>query len=238
MKSVAKALMDRIVIPAVRYVVNEVDPPIHRNTLIDELNKRVSSQCADYVMQHMERSLFHAKRELLWDHAIASRTTEGLFVEFGVHNGTSINYIAKRIAPQVIYGFDSFEGLDADWTGAGIPKGTFDRGGIPPTVDKNVKLIKGWFHDTLPNFMAQNGAPISFAHIDCDTYEATKVVLDNIKSTIPPGSVVVFDDYFGYRGWKIGGYKAWQEIVKEQELSYQYLGFGIHGVSVLITDPA
>jgi hypothetical protein len=39
----------------------------------------------------------------------------GLYLEFGVLNGDSINHIADVIAPHLIYGFDSFTGLPEEW---------------------------------------------------------------------------------------------------------------------------
>ncbi len=55
---------------------------------------------------------------------------DGLWLEFGVHAGGTINRIAKYTT-KTIYGFDSFEGLPQDWSGRidgnGVtyPKGTF-----------------------------------------------------------------------------------------------------------------
>ena len=48
-------------------------------------------------------------------------TTGGMFLEFGVGTGSSINKIAKAISPFRIYGFDSFNGyetiktIDSKW---------------------------------------------------------------------------------------------------------------------------
>jgi hypothetical protein len=35
----------------------------------------------------------------------------------------------------------------------GFGKGSFSRNGNFPKVNSNVELIKGWFHETLPNFI-------------------------------------------------------------------------------------
>jgi hypothetical protein len=65
-------------------------------------------------------------------------------LEFGVYRGTSINFFASRLNG-VLYGFDSFEGLNESMPGTNAIKGTFNLGGDMPTVLSNVKLIKGWF---------------------------------------------------------------------------------------------
>lgn len=39
-----------------------------------------------------------------------------IFLEFGVHNGSSINFFAKHYQ-KTIYGFDSFDGLPESWGG-------------------------------------------------------------------------------------------------------------------------
>lgn len=45
---------------------------------------------------------------------VARRRSEGLWLEFGVHEGKSLNMIAE-IAETTVYGFDSFRGLPKDW---------------------------------------------------------------------------------------------------------------------------
>ena len=228
MKRIAKAALNKIVVPAVRHVVEQVSPPLLRHTVHDEISLRVAKECADYAEKHMSRALHFGNKSLLLDHAIDQRNIEGLALEFGVADGNSINDIAKKIAPQTIYGFDSFEGLHVDWAGAGLPKGTFNRNGKPPKVEKNVELVKGWFDKTIQPFIAKHREPIGFAHIDCDTYEATKIVLNAVTPALVRGSVLVIDDYFGYRGRKIGGHKAWQET----GLKYKYLGFEAFAASI------
>ena len=47
--------------------------------------------------------------------------------------------------------------------------------------------------------------------------------------------MIVFDDYWGYRGWKTGEHKAWRELVEERKLTYEHLAFTIQQVFVKIT---
>jgi hypothetical protein len=96
-------------------------------------------------------------------------------------------------------------------------------------------LIKGWFDETLPPFLREHPEPFSFVHIDCDTYEATSIVLSAAEGRFRKGTVVVFDEYFGYRGWRMGEFKAWQQFVAARGLSYEYLAFHFQAVSLVVT---
>ena len=70
-------------------------------------------------------------------------------LEFCVFKGGTANLISDYV--NVIYGFDSFEGLPENWDGV-KDKGFFKVDNLPK-VNKNVKLIKGWFNDTLDDFL-------------------------------------------------------------------------------------
>ena len=80
----------------------------------------------------------------------------GLWLEFGVYAGGTINRIARCANGAIVYGFDSFEGLPEAWTGrieswdtTGAQRGstygpgTFSLGGVLPPVADNVRLVKG-----------------------------------------------------------------------------------------------
>ncbi len=95
----------------------------------------------------------------------------GLWLEFGTYDGRSINKISRYTNRQ-IFGFDSFEGLPEEWVGRGFPKGCFDLGGANPNfnpegffVYDNVKLIKGWFNESIPIFLEDFDKPISFLQL-------------------------------------------------------------------------
>lgn len=204
-------------------------PSVVRETL-----RRAVADSADYADSHMPQVLCFSELEALWRHAFAARAADGLIVEFGVWRGRSISYFAS-LTRQTVYGFDSFEGLREDWKGWENPKGAFSLGGRLPAVPANVTLIKGWFDETLPPFLREHlDEPLSFAHIDCDTYEAAVIVLNAVQDRIRKGTVIIFDEYFGYRGWRIGEFKAWQQFVAAHGISYEYLGFSENAVSLLV----
>lgn len=146
----------------------------------------------------------------------------GIVFEFGVFSGNSINHISEQIKSE-IYGFDLFEGLPEFWRD-GFDKGHFSMKKLPK-VNNKVNLVKGWFNETLPIFLKDHQDDISFLHIDCDLYSSTKTIFDNVKNQLKVGTVIVFDEYFNYPGWQLGEFKAWQELVVEESIKYQYIGY-------------
>ena len=190
------------------------------------LKRRVANDCADYILDRMPRAIEFQNVQSLWDYAIKQISFDGLIAEFGVYQGTSINHFASRLPQSTLFGFDSFEGLKEDWEGnVAHEKGTFSLNGEMPPVAGNVRLIKGWFDETLPAFLQQYPQPFSLLHVDCDTYQSTKTILDLAGSRIKPGTIIIFDEYFGYRGWRIGEFKAWQEFVEKNKIQYEYISF-------------
>jgi len=165
--------------------------------------------------------------------ALEAVTLDGLYLEFGVFSGTTINFIAEQMGNhKVVHGFDSFEGLPEDW--GAIKKGTFDTEGYIPEVRENVVLHKGWFDETLPDFMSENEGPVAFLHADADLYSSTKTVLNGLHSRIVPGTIIVFDEYFNYPYWREHEYRAFQEFVKNSGRSFEYIAYTDRGYSVAV----
>jgi hypothetical protein len=242
MRSLIKRLVDLTIVPVVEYTLTRVRVPqdsaygsaLH-HSVSNEALRRAIADSADYADSHMREALcIRGAKDELWRHAFAQRAAGGLIVEFGVFRGESIGFFAS-LTEEAIYGFDSFEGLREDWKGWAAQKGTFDVGGIVPRVPLNVTLIKGWFEETLPGFLREHRESFSFVHVDCDTYEATSTVLTLAMDRFRPGTVVVFDEYFGYRGWREGESKAWRQFVSARGISYKYLAFHDQAVSLLLT---
>ena len=147
-----------------------------------------------------------------------------LWLEFGVFNGNSINYISK-FTSDIVYGFDSFEGLPEDWRENHL-KGEFKINDLP-NVNNNVTLIKGWFNDTVEEFMnIHKDKQISFLHLDADLYSSTKYVLDTLKHNIKNGCIIIFDELVNYKGFdgEKGELRALYEFIQENNINYEYIG--------------
>lgn len=204
--------------------------------LFSILQRRATDDSAAYIYDNLSHAILFDLKETLWDFAISQVAPNGILAEFGVFHGGSINYFANKVAHRGlrIYGFDSFEGLKEDWVGTGLKKGHFSLGGSPPVVMPNVTLVKGWFDQTLPGFLEAHRENVSFLHFDCDTYEATRIVFSLCAERIVPGTVVLFDEYFNYPGWRYGEWKAWQEFVVARNIRYRYLGFSLTQAAMVV----
>jgi predicted O-methyltransferase YrrM len=238
MGRLTKRVIDATLVPLIEYVLGRVrilrNFPFQPTSVVNEVLRRAVADSADYADSHMQEALcIRGAKETLWKHAFAARASSGLIVEFGVFQGQSICFLAS-LTSERLYGFDSFEGLREDWEGWAAAKGTFDMGGIPPPVPANVSLIKGWFDKTLPLFLREHAEPFSFVHIDSDTYAAASAVVGAAADRFQPGTVVVFDEYFGYRGWRAGEWKAWQEFILAHKIRYRYLAFHDQAVALVV----
>ena len=143
----------------------------------------------------------------------------GDYLEFGVHLGKS--FVASYKAAQryglkdmKFYAFDSFAGLP-DVKGIDEVGSQFRRGDYACTEEqfkknlqaKGVNLNKvvtvpGWYDNTLSN-ETKKKLPLKAAAvvwIDCDLYESTVPVLNFLTDYIVDGTILVFDDWFCFRG--------------------------------------
>jgi len=191
----------------------------------DVLYEEAAKESAEYIRPYILEAIITDGG--WWDTAISKIEIEGLCLELGVHTGISINFFSKTKPEKTWYGFDSFVGFQEDWKGGYFSKGTFSLGGKLPLVNSNVKLIKGFFKDTLPNFFLEHDKNVAFLHVDSDTYESTLEALNIIGAKrLLPNTRILFDEYTSYIGWKHGEFKAWQEFVKNNNIKYKYELFG------------
>ena len=191
-------------------------------------------ETAKFIEKNMITTPVYNDRRRLLELALSRVKVDGLYLEFGVGDkAESINFIAERV-DKTINGFDSFEGLPEDWFG-NLNKGQFATDKQLPDVRENVKLHVGLFEETLPDFVKTHNGQVAFMHIDCDLYASTKTVFDFLENKINAGTVMQFDEYFNYPGWKNHEFKAFQEFISKSGLSYEYLGYStLFQVAVII----
>jgi hypothetical protein len=199
-----------------------------------ERSLRALQRSVDYIENTMPDALgFESQRELT-EFALSAVQIEGHYLEFGVFTGGTIRFIAPRIGSRVIHGFDSFEGLPEAWSGFSLGRRAFDVGGRLPRVPANVRLHRGWFDDTLPQWVTANPGPVAFIHIDCDLYSSTQTILTLLADRCVAGTIILFDEYFNYPNWEVHEYKAFQEFVTKYAVKYRYLAFARQQVAVRI----
>jgi hypothetical protein len=211
---------------------------VHANQIYyhDSARRLVAlAEGAEYAARNMRDAVATPYTEVVLLQGLKLAPAEGLFAEFGVWRGSTINKIAECVGEfTTVHGFDSFEGLPEDWHGP-YRRGLFQMDGRLPEVRRNVKLHPGWFEATVPQFAAAHpGTPIAFLHVDCDLYSSTKTIFDGLGDRLRPGSVVVFDEYFNYPGWRDHEYKAFQELVSDRSLRYRYVAYNSHDWNVAV----
>ena len=197
------------------------------------VRQRASERSAVFIESHLNNASLYFSRQELWELAFAEISSQGLILEFGVHTGESINYFATK-TKRTIHGFDSFVGLPENWQGTPLDSGAFSLNGMPPKVANNVQLHKGWFAETLPDFLLENIGSVSLLHIDSDLYSSAKFILQSLSNRINAGCLILFDDHHGYPGWENGEIRAWNEFCSENQVTFHYIGFAQQAALVQI----
>jgi hypothetical protein len=166
----------------------------------------------------------------------------GAYLEFGVYNGSSMlcmrDALRKLGIRQVdLYGFDSFKGLpesaaqdDGDVWYVGqfsCPRSITEQRLAPLDQPPNrVRLVEGWYTDTLSMGDIYGIGCASVVMIDSDTYSSARHALRFVAPLLTNPSIILFDD------WKLndldvkalGEYKAFHEWVAQYpELRWEIL---------------
>ncbi|MGO9818623.1 MAG: class I SAM-dependent methyltransferase [Acidocella sp.] len=209
---------------------------LYVNDLWLDLRLHAKKEAVEYIIANMPEAMVLSDRDELMKFSFGQAPKEGLVVEFGVANGASLRHLAG-LTPRQVHGFDSFGGLPEDWRGTKEKTGAFTQRGRLPKVPANATLHPGWFNETLPGFIAANPGPAAFIHVDCDIYSSTVTIFSELRERIGPGTVILFDEYFNYPGWRAHEYKAFQEFIASTGLSYKYIGVSAEKghVAVVIT---
>lgn len=189
-----------------------------------KLENELVEETYNYFKKHFEKSLIFNDLKTIRKYAIESsilndKNKEYYYLEFGTWKGSSSNFFSKFV--KKLYCFDSFEGLKEDWIGTPTPRGFFSLDKKIPELNTNVEPVVGWVEDTLYNFLKKHNPKINFVHFDMDTYSPTKFVLEKIKPYLVKNSIIIFDEYYNYEGWREGEFKAFKEVFNENEFKYK-----------------
>jgi O-methyltransferase len=151
-----------------------------------------------------------------YESAINAVSVPGCYVECGVGAGAQIGAMCLALQDikqtKEVIGFDSFIGIpmagpnDETQPGIGPHKnnGELISSGIASHSVSNVitnlakcgiyhpvKLIPGWFQDTVPQWKGE----IALLRLDGDLYESTRVCLEHLLPQVVEGGIVIIDDY-------------------------------------------
>ncbi len=156
------------------------------------------------------RPLHSDEANLYWSAACVARP--GGVAEFGTFQGKSLRVLAQELVNRRITGFDSFAGLPEPWVRSEestYPAGHFATAELPKGLPEHVRLVPGFFADSLPVWKSTLTEPLALIHIDSDIYSSARDALFMLDSHIAPGTVLVFDEL---SDWKDSGiYPNWPE---------------------------
>ena len=183
-----------------------------------------SESSAEFIVQHLRTARNFATDYDLheWISYRVAPTPGGLYLEFGVATGRTLNHWARLFPRYTIHGFDSFEGLPETWSW-NFQQGHFRQ--KLPRVAENCDLHVGWFDRTLPDFLRQHGGSLDFLHVDSDLYSSAAYVLESLADRMRAGTIIVFDEYLNFPGWQQDEHRAWQEFVTRHNVKFDYLAF-------------
>lgn len=178
-------------------------------------------ESAQYVIERMQSARPFRDIAPIREYCVAERCA-GLIVELGVASGGSLSHL-QQLSGQTVYGFDSFNGLPEHWR-PGFERGAFAQN--DKVIVPGAEIYIGLFEETLPQFMKEHhDAHIGLLHVDCDLYSSTKTAFDVLGPLIKPGTVILFDEYFNYPGWKLHEHKALLEFCAEYGVDYDYVAY-------------
>lgn len=143
---------------------------------------------------------------------VLKNNVEGDFIETGAWRGGVTIFMRALlkdhgVTDRNVWVADSFEGLPAPKTkGDGYDlsevqilkvsieqvKDNFMKFGL---LDDQVKFLKGWFCDTLPNAPIQK---LAILRLDGDMYSSTMDALKNLYPKVSKGGYVIVDDYYSW----------------------------------------
>jgi O-methyltransferase len=169
-----------------------------RVRLFDILNTNADFQ--QFIRTRLKQVSHFDNRDQLYQHVNqAVLKGEAIdYLEFGVWQGASIKrWCELNSNPKSrFFGFDSFEGLPEYWNRKTV-KGAFDLQGVAPQIgDERVKLVKGWFQESVPTFL-ESFHPQSrlVIHIDSDLYSSALFCLTSLHPLAKPGTILIFDQF-------------------------------------------
>ena len=220
--------------------------------IINQIIKKIFTKTINEIVDKKFQSNFHLCSLAMRDVIIGD--IDGDYLEFGAHQGKSFilaysSYknilkkynleLSKNHPGMRFIAFDAWErGLPEEisdnfkpphWKkgSMNLPKNIFIENLSKAGVDLNdVLTVEGFYENTLNNNLVkeldiQKAAVI---HFDCDLYVSTIQALEFCKNLMDVGTILIFDDYFRYKGSENHGqYKAFNEFqIKNPQFNFRY----------------
>jgi hypothetical protein len=165
--------------------------------------------------EHLRSRVTFVPRDVILEMAVRlAYRKAGNIVEFGVAEGNSTRLI-RRVATacegnsppdatKEIYACDSFEGLRERFEKA--PIGAFKT--TPPDIP-GVKIVKGYFEDSLTEALRARVGVVAFASLDADLFSSTLCALRWLTPLLRVGSLLLFDEFLGEQQSEKRAFEQW-----------------------------
>lgn len=185
----------------------------------------------------------------------------GDYVEFGMYEGTSFIgafecHMGTRLPltpARAFWGYDSFSGFkyssDSD-THPFFREGDFSSSyeATCTRVARHFRdrakwmITPGYVEDTIKGRKAADVGigKIAVAFIDLDLGEPARVALDFIRPALQGGSIIIFDDFFAYRGSRTRGVAGAFEAFRCANLDIEFrriFDYGYGGQALIVVEP-
>jgi hypothetical protein len=165
----------------------------------------------------LRRRVTYPSRDQVLELAVSlSRSVPGHIIEFGVYQGRSTRtlrdelWLARLWDPRQrgkrIYACDSFRGLPESYEN--LPAGNF---ATPVPRLAGVRLVEGFFENSLTPELAGEVGRVSLAHFDADLHASTACALDWVTPLLQPGSLLLFDEFLGEDPAEERAFVEWSE---------------------------
>tara|TARA_Y200000002_G_scaffold59495_1_gene44879 strand:- start:79 stop:747 length:669 start_codon:yes stop_codon:yes gene_type:complete len=190
--------------------------------ILTKYRKKISS---DFLLKNTgsfigDKALF--KFLFCFELVRVTKNIKGDIIELGVWNGNNLISFKKFLdffkIKKKIFGFDHFKGMPQNFK-----RNSFrgDKHFIKYIIKffdlKNIQLID----DDIMNLRSYSKKfkKFSIIYIDCDLYETTKVILEELAQKVSKGGYIIFDE--GNQKGKSGETKALKEFYRKNKKEFK-----------------
>lgn len=185
--------------------------------------------------------------------ALTFNGVRGDYVEFGSGTGATLELAyreSRRFGHDcVLWTFDSFAGFPEPRMPANHhPRWLAGRTNMDPAAFRRVcrlrgiplavvRIVPGFFKDTLLDSSADLPRDISLAYLDCDLYSSTREALAFLLPRLKHGMLIACDDYFCWSAEEAAGERRALAEAFPPGARWRlvpYVQFGWHGMSFLV----
>jgi hypothetical protein len=177
-------------------------------------------------------------------HALKTQYEDRINLKIGGESEEKQQQLRQKLWTEMrFFAFDSFQGLPQlapedkgteDFTAGQYAyplekfRESIENAGVPPD---RIITVKGWFKDTCVNETAKqyNLTKASIVWLDADLYSSTKSALDFIIPMLQDGTILIFDDWYSFKGNPSKGVqKAFYEWIKNDYLRENFIFHEYH----------